>query len=470
MIANSYPATGQSVLGLRKSAGSNGAEFSLECCARSGVVLSSDADASNPTQMTPYDQWPAVWQQQLNAAYLGDAAPLQMVSPKTVKELAEVVTQAHQEKLKLLLAGQGTKLGWGIPAKKLNRLLSTQHLNALVDHAVGDMTVTVQAGMTFSALQTLLAKENQWIPLDPVYADRATVGGILATRDAGSLRHRYGGVRDLCLGLTFVRSDGQIAKAGGRVVKNVAGYDLMKLFAGSFGTLGIVTEMTLRAYPLPERSGTVWVRGDREAIATLTQTLRQSTLTPTAFDVWVRENSDDITLALRFQSLAESVLAQTERVCEMARSQSLKAEAIADGEDGEWWGTAARHLREAARQETVICQIGTVPAEAVSALAAIQQKAAQIGVALQGRVHASSGVGQLRLTGTEMNCRKLLGDVRAFLNPSGGYLSILEAPISLKKAVEVWGYSGNALAAMRKLKERFDPQGGLNPGRFVGGL
>jgi glycolate oxidase FAD binding subunit len=424
------------------------------------VVLSSDADASNPTQMTPYDQWPAVWQQQLNAAYLGDAAALQMVSPKTLKELAEVVTQAHQGKLKLLVAGQGTKLGWGIPAKKLDRLLSTQHLNALVDHAVGDMTVTVQAGMTFAALQTLLAKENQWIPLDPVYGDRATVGGILATRDAGALRHRYGGVRDLCLGLTFVRSDGQIAKAGGRVVKNVAGYDLMKLFAGSFGTLGIVTEMTLRAYPLSERSGTVLVQGDGEAIATLTQTLRQSTLTPTAFDIWVRENSDDITLALRFQSLAESVLAQTERVCEMARSQSLKTEAIADGEDGEWWGTAARRLRESTSQNTVICQIGTVPAEAVAALA----------VALQGRVHASSGVGQLRLTGSEMDCRKLLGDLRASLNSSGGYLSILEAPLTLKKAVEVWGYSGNALAAMRKLKERFDPQGGLNPGRFVGGL
>jgi glycolate oxidase FAD binding subunit len=442
----------------------------MERCARSGVVLSSDADASNPTPMTPYDRWPEAWQQHLKTAYLGDAAAVQMVSPQTVKALAEVLAQAHQEKLKLLVAGQGTKLGWGIPAKKIDRLLSTQHLNALVDHAVGDMTVTAQAGMTFAALQTLLAKENQWIPLDPVYAERATLGGILATRDAGSLRHRYGGVRDLCLGLTFVRSDGKIAKAGGRVVKNVAGYDLMKLFAGSFGTLGIVTEMTLRAYPLPERSGTVLLRGDRDAIATLTQELRQSTLTPTAFDIWVGQHSDDMTLALRFQSLAESVLAQTERVCEMAQSHALKAEAIADGKDVEWWATAAQHLRESAGQDTVICQIGIVPNEAVSGLAAIHQKAAQIGVTLQGRVHASSGVGQLRLTGTEMDCRRLLGDLRAFLNSSGGYLSLLEAPLTVKKAIEVWGYSGNALAAMRKLKERFDPQGGLNPGRFVGGL
>ena len=111
-----------------------------------------------------------------------------------------------------------------------------------------------------------------------------------------------------------------------------------------------------------------------------------------------------------------------------------------------------------------------MPASAVACLAAIRQKAAQTTVALQGRIHASSGVGQLRLTGTEMDCRRLLGELRSLLNQSGGYLSILEAPLTLKKAVEVWGYSGNALAAMRKLKERFDPQGGLNSGRFVGGL
>jgi glycolate oxidase FAD binding subunit len=431
--------------------------------------LSNDATAYS---INPYDQWPQAWQQHLKAAYVGDAASMQMVSPKTVKDLASAVVQAYQEHLKLLVAGQGTKIGWGIPAKKIDLLLSTQNLDALVDHAVGDMTVTAQAGMTFDALQTLLAKHNQWIPLDPVYPDQATLGGILATRDAGSLRHRYGGVRDLCLGLTFVRSDGQIAKAGGRVVKNVAGYDLMKLFAGSFGTLGIVTELTLRAYPLPECSGTVLVRGEMGEIALLVQDLRQSTLTPTAFDIWMEQDStsNDITLALRFQSLEESVLSQTERVCEMRRSQSLKAEIISEGDDSEWWSTAAQRLRESAEQDTVICQIGVVPASAVSCLATIQQKAAQMSVVLQGRVHASSGVGQLRLTGTEMDCRRLLGDLRSFLNQSGGYLSILEAPLSLKKAVEVWGYSGNALAAMRKLKERFDPQGGLNPGRFVGGL
>jgi glycolate oxidase FAD binding subunit len=442
--------------------------------------LSSAADAIAqklaavlpPECISPYDQWPQRWQGHLTAAYIGDAAPLLKVSPQTVQELAAAVALAHQTDWKLLIAGQGTKLSWGIPAKKIDFLLSTQHLNQLVDHAAGDMTVTAQAGMTFAALQTLLAKHNQWIPLDPVYPAQATLGGILATRDAGSLRHRYGGVRDLCLGLTFVRSDGQIAKAGGRVVKNVAGYDLMKLFAGSFGTLGIVTELTLRTYPLPERSGTVLVRGDEGALAALAQDLKQSTLTPTAFDIWVGQDpaSDALTLALRFQSLAESVLAQTDRVHEMARVLSLKAEVLSDGHDADWWAIAAAFLRESKEPDTVLCQIGVLPALAVSSLATLQQQAMQASVKLQGRIHASSGVGQLRLTGTATDCRGLLGEFRSILEQSEGYLSVLDAPPHLKHNLEVWGYSGNALAAMRKLKEKFDPQGGLNPGRFVGGL
>jgi glycolate oxidase FAD binding subunit len=436
------------------------------------VIAQSLATVLLPDQIASYDSWMPAWQTALSHAYLGDASSLLLVSPKTVKELSAVMTLAHQSQWKSLIAGQSTKLGWGIPAQKIDLLVSTHNLKELVDHAVGDMTVTAQAGMTFAALQTLLAKHNQWIPLDPVYSAQATLGGILATRDAGSLRHRYGGVRDLCLGLTFVRADGQIAKAGGRVVKNVAGYDLMKLFAGSFGTLGIVTELTLRAYPLPERSGTVLVRGGVEAIATLTQDLMRSTLTPTAFDIWTGLDaaSENLTLALRFQSLKESVLAQTERVYSMAQAMSLKAEVISDSNDASWWTAAAAALRESTNPDTVLCQIGIMPASAIASLANIQQKADQTGVKFQARIHAGSGVGQLQLTGTEIDCRKLLGTLRSCLTQSEGYLSLLESPLAIKKAIDVWGYSGNALAAMRKLKERFDPQGGINPGRFVGGL
>lgn len=416
-------------------------------------------------RITPFDQWSQVWQTALAMTYTGHAESLLMASPKTVEELAAVVTLAHQADWKLLITGQGSKLGWGRASKKIDLLVSTHNLHQLIDHAVGDMTVTAQAGMTFAQLQTCLAKHNQWIPLDPAYPAQATLGGILATRDTGSLRHRYGGVRDLCLGLTFVRSDGKLAKAGGRVVKNVAGYDLMKLFAGSYGTLGVVTELTLRAYPLPDCSETVLVRGQVEAIADFAQALMRSTLTPTAFDLWTGlDDAPNITLALRFQGLAASTLAQVGQVCEMALA--FDVEGVADA----WWADTAASVREHKGSDQVLCQVGILPAQAASCLAQIQQKAAQASVALWGRIHARSGVGQLRLAGPEMNCRRLLLDLRLFLAESQGYLSILEASLSLKQAIEPWGYSGNALAAMRKLKEQFDPKGVFNAGRFVGGI
>jgi glycolate oxidase FAD binding subunit len=422
-------------------------------------------------EMTPYGSWSAQWQGQVNAAFRGDVNTLWMVSPKTVDELSVLMTEVHGDRRNVLVTGQGSKLDWGAFARKVDIVVSTQYLNQIVDHAVGDMTVTLKAGMRFADLQTLLAKHNQWIPLDPSYPQQATLGGILATKDAGSLRHRYGGVRDLCLGITFVRSDGQVAKAGGRVVKNVAGYDLMKLFTGSFGTLGIVTEMTLRAYPLPECSGTVLVKGESAAIATLTQSILQSTLTPTAFDVLTGLEelaADNLVLAIRFQSLTESVSAQIGTLHTMA--QSLVVETLEGEADRQWWPQTATQIQARSDRNSVLFQMGVLPALSVSSLTAMQQIAAKQSVQLQGRIHAGIGLGQFRLLGNEQDCALVLGKLRSHCEQSEGYLSILEAPESIKQSLDLWGYSGNALSAMRKLKEQFDPQGVLNTGRFVGGI
>ena len=175
--------------------------------------------------------------------------------PVTAAELAELVRSAHHTKSPLSVAGNQSKSDWGGCITGAKTTISTQKLDRLIDHAIGDLTVTVEAGMKFDRLQQILATAQQFLPLDPAYPDRATIGGIIATADAGSLRHRYGGVRDLLLGINFVRADGKMAKAGGRVVKNVAGYDMMKLFTGSYGTLGILTEVTFRVYPLPAHAG-----------------------------------------------------------------------------------------------------------------------------------------------------------------------------------------------------------------------
>lgn len=417
-------------------------------------------------QILAIEHWPAGLDSQMKAACL-DQIPAHLALPQTTQELAAVMALAHQQQWRILVVGQGSKLSWGALAHKIDLVVSTQKLNRLVDHAVGDMTVTVEAGMRFAKLQALLAQHNQWLPLDPTYPDQATLGGILSTRDAGSLRHRYGSLRDLCLGLSFVRSDGQIAKAGGRVVKNVAGYDLMKLFSGAYGTLGIVTEITLRVYPLLEKTDTVLVSGSPATIAALAEELLQSTLTPVILDIQADSKTEEMTIKVQFQSLPESVSAQIERFQTMAKERSLRAVAPEDD------------AQETAFPNSIRCQVGVLSAEAVSSLAWFRQVAAEQNLSMQGKIYAGSGLGQLHLTGhltgdeaalDEAALKDVLRKWRSHCEASSGFLSILEAPITLKQTLDVWGYSGNALGAMRKLKEQFDPQGLLNPGRFVGGI
>jgi glycolate oxidase FAD binding subunit len=414
-------------------------------------------------QILPFEAWPETWQQQVEAS-CGGKVPLHLVLPDTDLELAAVMSLAHRHRWRVLIAGQTTKLSWGALGRDVELVVSTQKLNRLIEHAVGDMTVTVEAGMRFADLQILLAKHRQWLPLDPTYAAQATLGGILATRDAGSLRHRYGSLRDLCLGLSFVRSDGQLAKAGGRVVKNVAGYDLMKLFSGAYGTLGIATEMTLRVYPMLATSKTSLVTGDAAAIGNMIEELLQSTLTPVAMDIEVKSPSEALTLRVQFQSLPESVSAQIERVQAMAQERSLPFKLLTDEVDS--YSQANASLVDG----SILCQVGVLSAQTVSSLVALRRIAVERSLAMAGRIHAGSGLGQFRLSGNEATAKEVLIKWRSHCEQSGGFLSVLEAPASLKQNMDVWGYSGSALGAMRKLKEHFDPKGLLNPGRFVGGI
>lgn len=429
-------------------------------------------------QMLPYESWPQSWQQQVEAT-CGGKVPLYLVLPNTAQELAAVMSLAHQHHWRVLIGGQGTKLGWGALGRDVELVISTQKLNRLVDHAIEDMTVTVEAGMRFADLQLLLAKHRQWLPLNPMYPSQATLGGILATRDAGSLRHRYGSLRDLCLGLHFVRSDGQTAKAGGRVVKNVAGYDLMKLFAGAYGTLGIVTKMTLRVYPLQSASQTISVTGTATAIDELTHELLESTLTPVRMDIEVKSHTETLTLLVQFQSLPESVSAQIERVQAMAQARSLTTQILTNEvltntvpTDTVLTNEAAsdREADSSPSNDSILCQVGVLSAQSVSSLVALRQIAADHSLIMHGKIHAGSGLGQLYLVSSEAAAAAVLMKWRSQCEQGGGFLSVLEAPRSIKQSLNVWGYSGSALDAMRKLKEHFDPQGLLNPGRFVSGI
>jgi glycolate oxidase FAD binding subunit len=315
-----------------------------------------------------------------------------------------------------------------------------------------------------------LTKANQFLALDPAYPELATIGGIVATADTNSLRQRYGGVRDMLLGLSFVRADGQTAKAGGRVVKNVAGYDLMKLFTGSYGTLGILSQVTFRVYPLPETSQTVVLTGEVEAIAKTVATLQSSALTPTAMDLLstqVMKSLDlgkGMGLVVQFQSVTASVQEQTARTLAVGQALALSSTVYAEADETELWQRLRDCLGFSVPDQQIACKIGVRPSEAVATLTEIDTRLSGVGL-----IHAGSGLGWL-IFDSQICPPEALLELRSLCAAKGGFLSILQAAIALKQQVDVWGYPGNALGLMRGLKQQFDPDNLFSPHRFVGGI
>lgn len=394
-------------------------------------------------------------------ALLPDAAsPQYRVTPANRDSLAATVSLAAQRHWRILPCGSGSKLDWGGLVREADVVVSLEKCDRLLDHAVGDLTVTVEAGIKLADLQAILLAKGQFLPLDPLYPEAATLGGIAATADAGSWRQRYGGVRDLVIGIGLIRADGKTAKAGGRVVKNVAGYDLMKLFIGSYGTLGIISELTLRTYPLPESSGTILLSGESEAIAEVAKTLRNGVLTPTVADVLsarvVEESMGGrgMGLLVRFQSAAASVEEQLAALERIASPWQLQGNIYRNADEQRLWQQLQQGFAT-----PVLCKVGILPSAAIALLAEIEGF---------GIVHHSSGLGRLSLEGED-----LLGQIarlRALCQDKRGFLTVLSAPADIKQQLDPWGYTGNALGLMRELKQQFDPKMLLSPGRFVSGI
>ncbi|MBD1859420.1 MULTISPECIES: FAD-binding oxidoreductase [Leptolyngbya] len=381
------------------------------------------------------------------------------VSPATIEELGAIVACAYQHQWRILPCGHATKLHWGGVIDEVTLVVSTEKLDRLVEHAEGDLTVTTEVGISFAQLQAIVGKVGQFCAIDPQFRDRATLGGIIATADTGSLRHRYNSVRDMLLGITFVRYDGEIVKAGGRVVKNVAGYDLMKLLTGSYGTLGILAQATLRVYPIPANTQSILVYGDSDSLAQAAQTLLSSALTPTSVDLLSNSLTEKSTVGLlvRFQSIPESVNLQIQRLTEVATALGLFVS------DADLWQTFQDRMDVSDQRNTIVCKIGVRPSSAVTVL----DQLASILPAAKVVIHAGSGIGQLSVP--DARSTQIL-EARSICAASGGYLSVLQGSIAFKQQLDVWGYSGNALNVMQRVKAQFDPQTLFSPHRFVGGI
>ena len=412
-----------------------------------------------------------LWQEKIKQLNSSQSSPSYLIYPHTQKALSSIMKYAYSHSRHIIPCGGGSKLSWGGLAQNIQLLISTQKLNRIVEHAVDDLTVTVEAGVKLVDIQKILNQTGQFLPLDITYPEIATIGGIVATADSGSWRQRYGGVRDMVLGLSLVRSDGEIAKAGGRVVKNVAGYDLMKLFTGSYGTLGIISQVTFRVYPLPEASETIVLIGEINALTTATQTLLNSPLTPTAADVLSAsvvkslELGQGMGLAVRFQTIPESIKEQTAKLESVGEQLGLQISFYANTDEADLWNKLSRITSNCASTTAITCKIGVLSTGAVKILhkLAIISSDSALGI-----IHIGSGLGRLKLENEDSI--EQIKELRSLCQKHRGFLSILEAPIPFKQQIEPWGYTGNALNIMKKLKQQFDPKNILNTGRFVGGI
>ena len=325
---------------------------------------------------------------------------------------------------------------------------------------MGDLTVTVEAGIKFANLQEILATAGQFLPLDPAYPNTSTIGGIIATANTGSLRHRYGGVRDLLLGINFIRADGKIAKAGGRVVKNVAGYDMMKLFTGSYGTLGILTEVTLRVYPLPANSGTVILTGAISGLRNAAKILLASTLTPIAVDVLSTAFSQHLaignspSLVVKFATIPASIAQQSEQLLAIGTGLGLKGNTCQGEQEQQLWSGIQTGIWG---ESSIGCKLGVRSTVAVDTIELLDRSTANTAKSV---IHLSSGIGAFALSDASQ-----IKSLRTHCESAGGFLSVLQAPVDIKQQIDVWGYRGNAVPLMREIKQQFDPAGILNPGK-----
>ena len=397
--------------------------------------------------------------------------PQVVVEPADEEQVARLLAFANERGLKVLPCGGATQLGMGTPPHGGDIALSTRRMNRVLEYAPHDLTVSVQAGVRLSDLQTTLAGSSQWLALDPDLAPAATVGGLIATNVSGPRRLRYGGVRDQIIGVRVALPDGTLAKGGGKVVKNVAGYDLPKLFTGSLGTLGVIVSATFRLYPVLPFSRTILVAAAEPGpLCRVALQVTGSTLVPTALDVSGAGAGDASTLTVRFESGVEaSVEDQSRRFVEMAAGSGTPRTLTGEEERGFWASGGQEHGHAADGASVITTKTSVLPASVAGWLDQLGAVAGSRGLAVAYRAHVGHGLVETRWTGDEVALAEAVGVLRTHAMDGRGSLVVTDAPPAFFALVDPWGPVA-ALDVMRRLKERFDPNGILNPGRFVGGL
>ncbi|WP_448617182.1 FAD-binding oxidoreductase [Geodermatophilus sp. URMC 65] len=379
---------------------------------------------------------------------VGGVVPREVVRPTTVDQVAEVLRAAAADGRTVVPVGGRSKLTWAAPPESCDLLLDLTGLDRVVEHVAGDLTVVAEAGVRLADLQAQVGRAGQLLGLDPP-EDGATLGGVVSANASGPRRLRYGTTRDLLIGITVVLADGTVAHAGGKVVKNVAGYDLGKLFTGAHGTLGVVVSTTWRLHPVPPARRVVTLElPDAAAAGALSVELARSTLTPSAVEL-IAGGDGTARLVVLFESIAESVAGQATAAVAL----------LGGGEESE--DLPEDFGRRPGGADDVLLRLAHAPASLSAVLGALPA-----GTALAA--HAATGVTYAAVPAGE--AVDALPRLRAAIAPHDGTAVVLRAPDAVRERLDHWGPVGDSLDLMRRVKERFDPERRMSPGRFVGGL
>lgn len=406
--------------------------------------------------------------------------PRVLATPHDADQLAGLLRYASERRLGVIPRGAGTKMALGRPPERADVLLSMERLNQIVEYEAQDLTATVQAGCTLASLQAELGRARQYLPINPPHAARGTIGGMIATNASGPWRLGHGGLRDMVIGTRAVLPDGTVARAGGKVVKNVAGYDLNKLYIGSLGTLAVLLEVTFKLTPQPRSETTVLAGfGTAEAAVAVVARLARSPLMPragvlldpvTAHALSGGAPPGSFLLLIAYAGFPPVLRRQEAETAQFCREAQARTIDVLPAQPSQaLWEAVAEFPAEA---RDVVAKASVPPGRVPAALAAVADAGRSLGLAPAVAAQVASGILYVRLpAGLEAPAAaRALGRLREACLQLEGSLVLWSAGPELKRALDPWGAPTGPIGVMRKLKGRFDPQGILNPGRYVEGI
>jgi glycolate oxidase FAD binding subunit len=396
--------------------------------------------------------------------------------PQNLEELSEMMRLASEERWRVIPAGAGTWLEMGNQPTRFDLIVSTARMNKLLEYEPADLTATIEAGAPLSAFNQITAEHRQFIPLDPFGDKHSTIGGVIATASSGPMRCGYGTPRDWLIGATVVHADGHITRAGGKVVKNVAGYDLCKVYVGSYGTLAVIAEMSFKLRALPPCEKTiVFYSHTPDALCSLAARINDSDLQPATMELLspygetqLPIDTKQFALALGFLNEAETVDSQIQEVARLGAG--LRHTLLSEAGATNFW--RAYHDSETSPHTEFIIRLSALPADLNALITEVNgalPRAHMRAHAANGVVRLHAGLQWLDNVKTKWQPKKL-AEMRRLVQARGGHMVILRAPKEIKSQLDVWGDVGQTESMMRALKEKFDPGAILNPGRFVAGI